>query len=608
MDDSPQGHPLDRRSKPSQKLKAGNAIQMTDFTRLVEHTVDALRGGGNDQSFEDVKRILIDIRKQYDEVHCDAERREKELTAVRREIRLAEPVEKNNTYNGMSRADVLAQIDEVKREIKKAAEQQMVYKHLVSRLKREELIVQQKVRLMEQHYQRKSHEVKKRQECSRRMHEGKIACSNQLEGIEEEIDLERNACNAALEDLELVAQQRYNDVKHRDEFERWRYEVALETASEAFQATAGRYRKVYAIEKLTGCCLQKITYEQAEQSQATEDGFQKIREVTGLTDVMDIVHKFLNRDVEHEQLRAAVKEAEVRLYALREAESVRHGEGALMDLDIPPPRPRGLNQEVAECELSLARAQRDHETYQRNLLQGKLRMDAIIRWARRVSLSLGPFEELMPINSMEDVLPFFQQLAQTVDRFFSCVQSEVPIAKLAKLATQASTRQTTEQDKLLTDKEFLQKNCRVAAGTAQDYVRSFHKANTMTEDERQDQEVTMERKRLKEESHHQVGDKEREIRAPVAPEKTRPNSRHEKRKTVSGGPQEDGHGHHAEGDTNAHGHGHAHGQGHGGAPSRPSTANQAAHGSRGQSPQPNSARPHSGRPVTARNRMGAPRS
>lgn len=40
-----------------------------------------------------------------------------------------------------------------------------------------------------------------------------------------------------------------------------------------------------------------ISSDQAEQSQATEDGFQRIREVTGLTDVMDIVHKRLDRDL-----------------------------------------------------------------------------------------------------------------------------------------------------------------------------------------------------------------------------------------------------------------------------------------------------------------------
>merc|ERR1719231_1817842 len=76
--------------------------------------------------------------------------------------------------------------------------------------------------------------------------------------------------------------------------------------------------KLYAVEKLAGNCLQRITFEQVERSQTTEEGFQRILEVTGLTDVMDIVHKFLNRDVEHEQLKSSVKESEVRLEALRE--------------------------------------------------------------------------------------------------------------------------------------------------------------------------------------------------------------------------------------------------------------------------------------------------
>ena len=36
---------------------------------------------------------------------------------------------------------------------------------------------------------------------------------------------------------------------------------------------------MWALEKLSGNCLQKVIFEQVEQSQMTEDGFQKIREV-----------------------------------------------------------------------------------------------------------------------------------------------------------------------------------------------------------------------------------------------------------------------------------------------------------------------------------------
>ena len=99
--------------------------------------------------------------------------------------------------------------------------------------------------------------------------------------------------------------------------------------------------------------MQRLTFDQAEQSQAsqdgfyaptmhvvdkaplvqqaTEDGFQRIREVTGLTDVMEIVQKlkaqtagtstaemrnavaplcrFLHREDEHEQCPALVEYA-----------------------------------------------------------------------------------------------------------------------------------------------------------------------------------------------------------------------------------------------------------------------------------------------------------
>ena len=43
--------------------------------------------------------------------------------------------------------------------------------------------------------------------------------------------------------------------------------MALDAANDAFNASAGRLRKLYAIEKLSGNFLQKTTFEQVERSQ-----------------------------------------------------------------------------------------------------------------------------------------------------------------------------------------------------------------------------------------------------------------------------------------------------------------------------------------------------
>merc|ERR1719388_726857 len=131
------------------------------------------------------------------------------------------------------------------------------------------------------------------------------------------MEQERVVREEAHRNILSALQAKMDAQERRQRFEEWRHEVALEAANEAFNASAGRLRKLYAIEKLAGNTLQKITIEQVSRSQTTETGFQTIRDVTGLVDVMDIVHKFLNREVEHEQLRASVKEAEVRLETLR---------------------------------------------------------------------------------------------------------------------------------------------------------------------------------------------------------------------------------------------------------------------------------------------------
>merc|ERR1719169_92773 len=200
------------------------------------------------------------------------------------------------------------------------------------------------------------------------MHQGKAQAVLELELMEQDVENERSVRENAMRIMMGTLQTKRNAIQRRADFERWRHEVALEAANEAFQASAGRLRKLYAIEKLAGNCLQKITFEQVERSQATEDGFQKIREVTGLTDVMDIVHKFLNRDVEHEQLKSSVKEAEARLEALREEFDIykRDTDGITFDNESAN-RSRSIYMEVEEHEANLNQCLKDHEQSRQRL-------------------------------------------------------------------------------------------------------------------------------------------------------------------------------------------------------------------------------------------------
>merc|ERR1719160_1140614 len=104
--------------------------------------------------------------------------------------------------------------------------------------------------------------------------------TQELDILEQDIEQERTVREDAHKNILSALQAKMDARERRARFEEWRHEVALNAANEAFNAQAGRLRKLYAVEKLAGNCLQKITLEQIDRSQGTEDAFQKIREVT----------------------------------------------------------------------------------------------------------------------------------------------------------------------------------------------------------------------------------------------------------------------------------------------------------------------------------------
>merc|ERR1719240_1108430 len=336
---------------------------------------------------------------------------------------------------------------------------------MLKRILHEQMMLKEKMLKMEKHLEKKNHESALQVDHHRKANSEKVQASIDLELMEQDAENERNVREGAMRDMMGTLHTKRNAIQRRADFERWRHEVALSAANEAFQGSAGRLRKLYAVEKLAGNCLQKITFEQVERSQATEDGFQKIREVTGLTDVMDIVHKFLNRDVEHEQLKSSVKEAEARLESLRQEFDCfkRDTDGITFDPDAAN-RSRTIYMEVEQHESSLQQALKDHEASRQRLQQTTIVVEHMKRWCHRISKSLAAFDEPARIEKSTDLVPYFNSLHRTIEKFIDRVANQISTGKVQrKTVSQAASKEYHEQARLLNDKDFLKSNCRVPA-------------------------------------------------------------------------------------------------------------------------------------------------
>jgi len=483
------------------------------FLKLVERTEDAFTSQ-DDTAVEEVRRILADVRTQYDQVHLEAEKREGELTRLREQIRVVDRSHGSGTEESVKqeemRSKIEKQLEDTLKAIHEAQTAQKVYTHMCGRITREEALLREKLLAMEGHLQRKTTEsIAKVSSQERNMRKADQE-AKELELFEQDVEHERAVREEALSNMMSCLKAKMDAKERRARFEEWRHEVALDAANEAFAAAAGRLRKLYAVEKLAGNCLQKVTVEQVEKSQETEDGFQQIREVTGLADVMDIVHKFLNRDVEEEQLRNSVKEAEVRLDNLREQYErfKRDTDGMTFDTD-PTAKSRTVYLEVEQYEGKLSQVMKEHEMSRQRIQQSTIQVEHMKRWANRMGRSLQMFDDCIRVEMASDLPVYFGQMQRAVDKFIAHIVQQISSGKVQrKNMSQVASKEYHEARRLLADKDFLRVNCRVPLEQGRPPSRQGN-SGTAEEDDVGDYEA--ERDRWKKESTDKANNATRKI-------------------------------------------------------------------------------------------------
>lgn len=508
-------HPGSRTHRSRGRARGPISDSCKAFVGQAEDTVHSFAALSTDW-VHDVFNTLTQVRREYDAVHNEAEQKEAQLRRLREDIQVADRIA---TQNQDELQQCQHQCQELETQYKATLAQiedsqtsRKVYLHMSARLEREQAILKEKMLKMEQHLGRKAVESEQQKAIGERVKAERVQRSKAHASLVHDMAHEREACQRASEGMRTELQKIETLANEKRSFENWRRGVAQDAADEAFNASAGRLRKLYAIEKLAGNCLQKTTIEQLGRSQATEDGFQKIREVTGLADVMDIVHKFLNRDVEHRQLQTSVNDAEVMLEGLKAEfnKFKRETEGMAFDTDaIPELRSGAVYKEIEMNETMLSEAMEGHDICRARLQKTTIEVEHMKRWSAKIGTMLADFfPEPVRVDGPHDLKHFFKQLSVAAEVFVKDVEKQIKEHSInRKILREDAQREQGEHARLLANKEFLTRNCRVRT-SADDRPIVSRKAHARTDGgdagaaDNDDQVVAFadERQRLKKDS------------------------------------------------------------------------------------------------------------
>lgn len=186
----------------------------------------------------------------------------------------------------------------------------------------------------------------------------------------------------------------------------------------------------YLAQRFWSAFLKNKMEKEMKRTADIEKAFQTIRAATGLSDVQDIVNRFLTREQTYSQLLAQVADNEDKIDRLREAnEEWRNN---LHDLQIKNSggmeierRSRAQNPDLYQLDLDIVQAEREKEKIE--AVNGKVQLvnEQVEAWCQRISEKIDQQFNENIISYQDKTMAFtFSKITQAVSKQLEVILME----------------------------------------------------------------------------------------------------------------------------------------------------------------------------------------
>ncbi|GMH94753.1 hypothetical protein TrVE_jg11067 [Triparma verrucosa] len=264
---------------------------------------------------------LVNLRKVHDKLYLDADQADLTHKAVCEELsqleRLAgvgnkaaaagSPMELVNKLN--------ARLSDTQRKLKISTEQKLVFGHMIERLKGELLSLQKDDNKLKQKVAMQQHELtssslqKQQAEIELKQEEDK------LEDLLERLEHKRGSHEQRISGIKQIIEERA-ELLHR-QHERNKKKEEILTKADMGQDEEQKLKRMNVIRQLYTTILEKKMSDDEEHLSSLENTFHRLRNVTGLSNVEEVVEKFLTRTTKNAQLQATADELLKKIESLK---------------------------------------------------------------------------------------------------------------------------------------------------------------------------------------------------------------------------------------------------------------------------------------------------
>lgn len=191
------------------------------------------------------------------------------------------------------------------------------YKYMLDRMKKDLISLQLISNDLVESLRSKRQIMKDELNKQRKSKENKLQSKYRLDHLMKNIEREQDKRKERIESLQTSIKNKEDALQKRMDRVQRQSEIAEAAANENKDQNEVKMRENFMVQKMWSQYYKMKMNKEMTRSQVIEDAFQKIRSQTAITDVQEIVHKFLTREHTYAGLLQAVSEHEQRLEGLR---------------------------------------------------------------------------------------------------------------------------------------------------------------------------------------------------------------------------------------------------------------------------------------------------
>jgi hypothetical protein len=307
---------------------------------------------------------VADLRRKHDDVRHQCQFRQKELDTMQDKLKdLEKEMDKlkdDDTPLTRNIRTLENRLDKAMIKYNEAQSIRKTYEQIVKRLKEERIGFDNQLAAIERTLKAKEKDLEELVLMSHDAQHAKEVAKAELLKLEHQLMEEKKQREKELADRRALVQQKVEMNQRMEKRDKMRREMAMVEGGEqgGGDGDAGMKKNMFST-AFHSALNEHVMEEEQKKITTYEEAFRKIKDATGVSDVNEVIQKFLTQDETHNNLVVMTKEAQARIDALNEektqakakVEEIKYsGTGSLGSRRIVDEFESHLSEASSKCE------------------------------------------------------------------------------------------------------------------------------------------------------------------------------------------------------------------------------------------------------------------